>query len=324
MNKPIIHSDGSHPLKILPKNISFNNEKNNQILQNVAFKINKSSNSTDNDSNSNNSNLCHTPVQMNSSKFTFENFFPDKNKNNNVDEDNKNDNLFKETPHFFPNVKENNCKNNYIYNNIKTEIDNRKNKDMNLIHNINNNPNEINRRNQYKKYTIEENQRINSERINPGYINNNNIILPNLINENVVNKEIQNLFENIPSQLRNDPDLKEKVGELLQNINEMKAFIETKKEQNLMKKRPKSGNPLKIKNLRNDEHIKIEKQCKNKLSFNQNNLINKKPPITERLINKNKKIKNNYNNNNYNIQKQNLIPSKVNNKINNNTRYFQK
>ena len=90
-----------------------------------------------------------------------------------------------------------------------------------------------------------------------------------------------------------------------------------------MKKRPKSGNPLKIKNLRNDEHIKIEKQCKNKLSFNQNNLINKKPPITERLINKNKKIKNNYNNNNYNIQKQNLIPSKVNNKINN-TRYFQK
>ena len=88
--------------------------------------------------------------------------------------------------------------------------------------------------------------------------------MPNLINERVVNKEIQNLFDNIPSQLRNDPDLKEKVGELLQNINEMKAFIETKKEQNLMKKRPKSGNPLKIKNLRNDEHIKIEKQCKNK------------------------------------------------------------
>ena len=59
------------------------------------------------------------------------------------------------------------------------------------------------------------------------------VVLPNLINENIVNKEIQNLFDNIPNQLKSVPDLKEKVEELLNNINEMKAFIETRKNKNL-------------------------------------------------------------------------------------------
>ena len=56
------------------------------------------------------------------------------------------------------------------------------------------------------------------------------------------------------------------------------------------------------------------------MKYNQNNLINIKPSITERKINKNKNINHNiYNNNNYNNQKRNILPSKCN-KI----RYFQK
>ena len=111
----------------------------------------------------------------------------------------------------------------------------------------------------YDNSNIINEQKINSARIKNknNLINNlNDVVLPNLINERVVNKEIQNLFDNIPSQLRNDPDLNEKVGELLQNINEMKAFIEIKKEQKLKKKRPKSGNIYKIPIIRNDNSKK--------------------------------------------------------------------
>ena len=41
---------------------------------------------------------------MSNNKFTFENFFPDKNNNCN-DDDCKNDNVFKETTHFFPKLR---------------------------------------------------------------------------------------------------------------------------------------------------------------------------------------------------------------------------
>ena len=62
---------------------------------------------------------------MSNNKFTFENFFPDKN-NNCGDDDRKNDNVFKETPHFFPNVNNNKNENNNADNNIKIESDLRK------------------------------------------------------------------------------------------------------------------------------------------------------------------------------------------------------
>ena len=264
---------------------------------------------------------------MSNNKFTFENFFPDNNKNCN-DDDFKNDNLFKETPHFFPNVNDNKNENNNVYNNnIKTESNIRKKNNVNLNMNIKESDNVKKQNNNFYNYNnsnIINQQKINSARMKNqnNLINNiNEVVLPNLINERVVNKEIQNLFDNIPSQLRNDPDLKEKVGELLQNINEMKAFIEIKKEQNLKKRRPKSGNIQKIPLIKTDIIKKrVESKSKEKNICNQNNLINTKPSITERKINKNKNINHNiYNNNNYNNQKRNILPSKCNN-----IRYFQK
>ncbi len=101
----------------------------------------------------------------------------------------------------------------------------------------------------------------------------------------------------------------------------MKAFIEIKKEQNLKKKRPKSGNIYKIPIIRNDNSKKkVESKSKEKIIYNQNNLINTKPSITERKINKNKNINHNiFNNNNYNNQKRIILPPKGNN-----IRYFQK
>ncbi len=171
----------------------------------------------------------------------------------------------------------------------------------------------------------------------------NEVVLPNLINENIVNKEIQNLFDNIPNQLKNDPDLKEKVGELLNNINEMKAFIETKKEQKFKLKRNKSGNKqekLRLLNNKSENNLQnkqLDVKNKNKHKFSvqtsQNNLINKRPPISDRKLNlinninsnnninkinyiNNNNINNNYNNNNNNhnnniIQKQIPHPSKM-------------
>ena len=53
------------------------------------------------------------------------------------------------------------------------------------------------------------------------------------------------------------------------------------------------------------------------MKYNQNNLINIKPSITERKINKNKNI--NHNIFNYNNQKKIILPLKGNN-----IRYFQK
>ncbi len=270
--------------------------------------------------------MSHTPVKMSNNKFTFENFFPDKNNNCN-DDDYKNDNLFKETPHFFPNVNNNKNENYNVDNNIKIDSNIRNKDNVNLNMNIKEGDNvkKLND-NYYDNSNIINQQKMNSARIkNKNNLINNNIndvVLPNLINERVVNKEIQNLFDNIPSQLRNDPDLKEKVGELLQNINEMKAFIEIKKEQNLKKKRPKSGNIYKIPIIRNDNIKKIvESKSKEKNIYNQNNLINTKPSITERKVNKNKNISHNIYNKNYNFnnQKRNILPSKGNN-----IRYYQK
>ncbi len=112
------------------------------------------------------------------------------------------DDIFKETPHFFPKV------------------------------------------NQNKKE--EENKRLLS----------NNIKLNNVDGEKV-NKEIKNLFDNIPENLKSDPDVNEKVGMLLKNIYEMKQIINNKKDginypitqRNIKTNKQKNNKPLSSRNL---------------------------------------------------------------------------
>ena len=337
-----------------------NKDRDNQILQKISFKMNKFDNINDNNEKDE---ICHTPNLLNNNhNFNFENIFRnnnDKEENNTFDnEEMKNDTLFKETPHFFPCIEDlkdeynNNDINNYNKNNNKIEEEieinyknkekhNTKNSNKNYVNNSNHNSNKkIFDSN--KKYKINNNNIINNNNLHKKTIsdrikNKNEVSLPNVINENIVNKEIQNLFENIPNQLRNDPDLKEKVGELLNNINEMKAFIETKKEQKFKLKKNKSGNKEKIKllnnksenNLQNPKNEKNKNKQKVQVQMSQNNLINKRPPISERKINLLKNMNsnnnsnnnknynnNNHNNNNYNynsIQKQIPHPSKINN-----------
>ena len=53
----------------------------------------------------------------------------------------------------------------------------------------------------------------------------------NLVDGDKVNKEIKNLFDNIPENLKSDPDVNEKVGMLLKNIYEMKQIINNKKDE---------------------------------------------------------------------------------------------
>ena len=55
------------------------------------------------------------------------------------------------------------------------------------------------------------------------------VTLPKIIDEKIVNKEISNLFQNIPDDLVNDPDVKQKVNVLLNNIKEVKNVIFKKK-----------------------------------------------------------------------------------------------
>ena len=61
------------------------------------------------------------------------------------------------------------------------------------------------------------------------------VTLPKIIDEKIVGKEISNLFENIPDDLVNDPDVKQKVNVLLKNIKEVKNVIYKKK--NIQKKK---------------------------------------------------------------------------------------
>ena len=248
------------------------------------------------------------------------------------------------SPKSFSNINNYNKNNNKIEEEIEINYKNKekhntKNSNKNYVNNSNHNSNKkIFDSN--KKYKINNNNIINNNNLHKKTIsdrikNKSEVSLPNVINENIVNKEIQNLFENIPNQLRNDPDLKEKVGELLNNINEMKAFIETKKEQKFKLKKNKSGNKEKIKllnnksenNLQNPKNEKNKNKQKVQVQMSQNNLINKRPPISERKINllknmnsnnnsNNNKNYNNNNNYNYNynsIQKQIPHPSKINN-----------
>ena len=368
INRPHINSN----LKVLQKNIIVarekskdkkkekNNEKNNDILQNISFKINKSENINNNnkDNDTQNKNIqCKTPDKVINKNFDFENIFGNEVNNNFFEnEEMRNDNLFKETPHFFPcidDLKDNNDNYQINDNNKSNNKNNLFDNNDNNIYNFNSKQNNLH----YKKNEIEKSKIIKEKKnenkniydINKKYklnINNSNnkktnstrmkdkneVVLPNLINENIVNKEIQNLFDNIPNQLKNDPDLKEKVGELLNNINEMKAFIETKKEQKFKLKRNKSGNKqekLRLLNNKSENNLQnkqLDVKNKNKHKFSvqtsQNNLINKRPPISDRKlnlinnINSNNNINNNYNNNNNNhnnniIQKQIPHPSKM-------------
>ena len=344
-------------LKVLQKNIIVAREKskdkekvkNNDILQNISFKINKSENINNNnkDNDTQNKNIqCKTPDKVINKNFDFENIFGNEVNNNFFEnEEMRNDNLFKETPHFFPcidDLKDNNDNYQINDNNKSNNKNNLFDNNDNNIYNFNSKQNNLH----YKKNEIEKSKIIKEKKnenkniydINKKYklnINNSNnkktnstrmkdkneVVLPNLINENIVNKEIQNLFDNIPNQLKNDPDLKEKVGELLNNINEMKAFIETKKEQKFKLKRNKSGNRqekvrlLNNKSENNIQNQQLESKNKNKQKvpchMSQNNLINKRLPISDRKLNLLKSI----NNNNINIYKNNNIN---NNNYNNN------
>ena len=124
----------------------------NNIIHIISCKIDKSSNSHST-KNSDNENI-------NSNEFQNENY--------------EGDIIFKETPHFFPQV-------------------------------------------------------VNKEKILSDKIKiQKNLIQP--MDGIKVNKELKNLFDNIPENLKSDPDVNEKVGILLKNIYEMKQIIKNKKD----------------------------------------------------------------------------------------------
>ena len=124
----------------------------NNIIHIISCKIDKSSNSHST-KNSDNENI-------NSNEFQNENF--------------EGDIIFKETPHFFPQV-------------------------------------------------------VNKEKILSDKIKiQKNLIQP--MDGIKVNKELKNLFDNIPENLKSDPDVNEKVGILLKNIYEMKQIIKNMKD----------------------------------------------------------------------------------------------
>jgi hypothetical protein len=65
---------------------------------------------------------------------------------------------------------------------------------------------------------------------NSNIISDNIVLKNNLVDGEKVNKEIKNLFDNLPENLKKDPDVNEKVGMLLKNIYEMKQIINYKKD----------------------------------------------------------------------------------------------
>ena len=213
-------------LKVLQKNIIVAREKskdkekvkNNDILQNISFKINKSENINNNnkDNDTQNKNIqCKTPDKVINKNFDFENIFGNEVNNNFFEnEEMRNDNLFKETPHFFPcidDLKDNNDNYQINDNNKSNNKNNLFDNNDNNIYNFNSKQNNLH----YKKNEIEKSKIIKEKKnenkniydINKKYklnINNSNnkktnstrmkdkneVVLPNLINENIVNKEI--------------------------------------------------------------------------------------------------------------------------------------
>ena len=92
----------------------------------------------------------------------------------------------------------------------------------------------------------------------------NNLINP--INGKKVNNEIKNLFNNIPDNLKRDPDVNEKVGILLKNIYEMKQIIKDKKEKKI---RPISE---RNKNKQNNNLIAYQPNIQNKKNIKNINI----------------------------------------------------
>ena len=92
----------------------------------------------------------------------------------------------------------------------------------------------------------------------------NNLINP--INRKKVNNELKNLFNNIPENLKKDPDVNEKVGILLKNIYEMKQIIKDKKE--------KKNKPISDRNnyKQNNNLIAYQPNIKNKRNINNINI----------------------------------------------------
>ena len=182
----------------LNKNEKNKNElKNENILYKISCTIDSSTNS-------------HSTNNTESGNFNSKEI-QKKNNNNEkieiIDEDE-----FKETPHFFPKINENEIPKKIISDNIKLKSN-------------------------------------------------------NLMDSDKVNKEIKTLFDNIPENLKSDPDINEKVGMLLKNIYEMKQIIKNKKDEiyspsshrncksnNMIYNRPYSSNKLLSKG--NNKNIK--------------------------------------------------------------------
>ena len=81
-----------------------------------------------------------------------------------------------------------------------------------------------------------------------------------------MNNEIKNLFNNIPDNLKRDPDVNEKVGILLKNIYEFKQIIKDKKE---MKNRPISERKM---NKQNNNLISYQPNIQNKRNIKNINI----------------------------------------------------
>ena len=78
-----------------------------------------------------------------------------------------------------------------------------------------------------------------------------------------VNKEIKTLFDNIPENLKSDPDINEKVGMLLKNIYEMKEIIKNKKDE--------ICSPISHRNCKSNKMIYNRPYSSNKLLSKGNN-----------------------------------------------------
>ena len=94
-------------------------------------------------------------------------------------------------------------------------------------------------------------------------INENIKLKSNLMDSDKVNKEIKTLFDNIPENLKSDPDINEKVGILLKNIYEMKEIIKNKKDE--------IRSPISHRNCKSNNQINHRPYSSNKLLSKGNN-----------------------------------------------------
>ena len=105
--------------------------------------------------------------------------------------------------------------------------------------------------------------KINENEISKKIISDNFKLKSNLMDSDKVNKEIKTLFDNIPENLKSDPDINEKVGMLLKNIYEMKEIIKNKKDE--------ICSPISHRNCKSNKMIYNRPYSSNKLLSKGNN-----------------------------------------------------